>query len=89
MVPKVVFRSMTLEGYIKVIRRAYFENNGSLDVHQYLLEYYLELSEVEGYEWEVILKERIGVVFQENIFDEELSIYENMMFRGRLYSIKK
>ena len=38
---------------------------------------------------EVILKERIGVVFQENTFDEELSIYENMMLRGRLYGIKK
>ena len=38
---------------------------------------------------EVILKEKIGVVFQENTFDEELSIYENMMLRGRLYGIKK
>ena len=38
---------------------------------------------------EAILKERIGIVFQENTFDEELSIYENMMFRGRLYGIKK
>lgn len=38
---------------------------------------------------EVILKEKIGVVFQENAFDEELSIYENMMLRGRLYGIKK
>lgn len=38
---------------------------------------------------EVILKEKIGVVFQENTFDEELSIYENMMLRGRLYGITK
>ena len=38
---------------------------------------------------EVILKEKIGVVFQENTFDEELSIYENMILRGRLYGIKK
>ena len=38
---------------------------------------------------EHILKERIGVVFQENTFDEALSIYENMMIRGRLYHIKK
>ena len=28
-------------------------------------------------------------MFQENTFDEELSIYENMMIRGRLYHIKK
>lgn len=38
---------------------------------------------------EHILKERIGIVFQENTFDEELSIYENMMIRGSLYYIKK
>ena len=38
---------------------------------------------------EVIVKEKIGVVFQENTFDEELSIYENMMLQGRLYGIKK
>lgn len=38
---------------------------------------------------EHILKERIGIVFQENTFDEELSIYENMMIRGSLYHIKK
>lgn len=36
-----------------------------------------------------ILKEKIGVVFQENTFDEELTIYENMIIRGRLYNIKK
>lgn len=38
---------------------------------------------------ESISKKRIGVVFQENTFDEELSIYENMVVRGRLYHIKK
>lgn len=38
---------------------------------------------------EAILKHKIGVVFQENTFDEELSIYENMVVRGRLYHIRK
>ena len=36
-----------------------------------------------------ILKHKIGVVFQENTFDDELSIYENMMVRGSLYNEKK
>ena len=36
-----------------------------------------------------ILKNKIGVVFQENTFDDELTIYENMMIRGKLYNIKK
>lgn len=35
-----------------------------------------------------ISKQKIGVVFQENTFDEELSIYENLMIRGKLYNIK-
>ena len=36
-----------------------------------------------------ILKHKIGVVFQENTLDDELTIYENLMIRGRLYNIKK
>jgi len=35
-----------------------------------------------------VLKHKIGVVFQENTFDEELTIYENLMIRGLLYNIK-
>ena len=36
-----------------------------------------------------VLKEKVGVVFQENTFDDELTIYENLIIRGRLYHIKK
>lgn len=36
-----------------------------------------------------VLKEKIGIVFQENTLDEELTIYENLMIRGKLYNIKK
>lgn len=36
-----------------------------------------------------IQKHKIGVVFQENTFDDELTIYENMLIRGRLYNISK
>lgn len=36
-----------------------------------------------------ILKNKIGVVFQENTFDDELTVYENMLIRGNLYNIKK
>lgn len=34
-------------------------------------------------------KDKIGVVFQENAFDNELTIYENMIIRGKLYNLKK
>jgi len=36
-----------------------------------------------------VLKHKIGVVFQENTFDDELTIYENLMIRGMLYNINK
>lgn len=36
-----------------------------------------------------ILNHEVGIVFQENTFDEDLTIYENMMIRGRLYHIKR
>ena len=77
MVPKVVFRPMTLEENIKVIEWAYFENNGSLDVHQYLLEYYPELSEVEGYDRGVIL-EKIHEVVSRDYFQYEKKIYDEV-----------
>lgn len=34
-------------------------------------------------------KDKIGVVFQENTFDSELTTYENMIIRGKLYNLKK
>ncbi len=35
------------------------------------------------------LKGKIGIVFQENTFDDEFSIYENLMIRGKLYHYSK
>lgn len=34
-------------------------------------------------------KNKIGVVFQENTFDDEFTIYENLFIRGKMYNIKK
>lgn len=36
-----------------------------------------------------ILKDKIGVVFQENTLDDELTVYDNLMIRGSLYNINK
>ena len=36
-----------------------------------------------------VSKEKIGVVFQENTFDDELTVYENLLIRGCMYSIKR
>ena len=36
-----------------------------------------------------VLKSKIGVVFQENTLDDDITVYENLMIRGKLYNIKK
>ena len=36
-----------------------------------------------------VLKNKIGVVFQENTLDDDITVYENLMIRGKLYNIKK
>lgn len=36
-----------------------------------------------------VLTEKIGFVFQENTLDEELTVYENLIIRGKLYHISK
>ena len=47
-IPKIVFEPMSVEANIDLIKWAYFEDNGSLDVHKYTLEYYHELSEIDS-----------------------------------------
>ena len=47
-IPKIVFEPMSVEANIDLIKWAYFEDNGSLDVHKYTLEYYPELSEIDS-----------------------------------------
>jgi len=43
-IPKIIFREMTLEENIDTIKWAYYENNGSLSVHDFTIEYFPELS---------------------------------------------
>lgn len=43
-IPKLKFRVMSLEENIEIIKWAFFEDNGSLDVHKYTIEYFSELS---------------------------------------------
>lgn len=47
-IPKIVFEPMSVEANIDLIKWAYFEDNGSLDVHKYTLEYFPELSEIDS-----------------------------------------
>ena len=54
--PKIKFREMTLEENIEVIKWAYFEDNGALSVHDFTIQYFpglanlnLNLSDEEVY----------------------------------------
>ena len=46
-VPKIIFRKMTLEENINVIKWAYFEDNELLSVHDYTIKYFEELKDVD------------------------------------------
>lgn len=42
-IPKIIFREMTLEENIETIKWAYYEDNGSLSVHDFTIGYFPEL----------------------------------------------
>ena len=45
--PKIIFRKMTLEENIDVIKWAYFEDNGALSVHDFTIQYFPELANID------------------------------------------
>ena len=46
-IPKIVFRKMTLEENIEIIKWAYFEDNGLLSVHDYTIKCFPELADLD------------------------------------------
>lgn len=46
-IPKIIFSRMTLEENIDIIKWAFYEDNGSMDVHKYVIEYFPELASVD------------------------------------------
>ncbi len=46
-IPKLKFRSMTLEENIDTIKWSFFEENGSINVHKYVIEYFPELASLD------------------------------------------
>ena len=46
--PKIIFREMTLEENIEVIKWAYFEDNGALSVHDFTVKYFPELANLDS-----------------------------------------
>ena len=46
MIPKVIFKEMSIKENIDIIKWAYFENDDTLDVNSYTLEYFPELKDI-------------------------------------------
>ena len=46
-VPKIDFKLMTLEENIEIIKWAYYEDNGVLSVHDYTIQYFSELANID------------------------------------------
>lgn len=44
--PKIIFRKMTLDENIDLVKWAYFEDNGSCDIHEFVLEYFPDLRDL-------------------------------------------
>ena len=64
--PKIVFREMTLKENIDTIKWAYYENNGSLSVHDFTVGYFPELAVFdENTPKEVVFKKIEEVVTKE------------------------
>lgn len=47
-IPKLIFKPMSLEENIQTIKWAYFEDNDLLSVHDYTIQYFTELSNIEN-----------------------------------------
>ena len=45
--PKIIFKEMTLKENIDVIKWAFFENNGALSVHDFIIKYFPQLANLD------------------------------------------
>lgn len=68
-IPKIIFREMTLQENIDTIKWAYYENNGSLSVHDFTVGYFPELATFdENTPQEIVYKKIEEVVTKEYNF---------------------
>ncbi len=47
-IPTIKFREMTLKENIDVVKWAYFEDNGALSVHDFTIQYFPELANLDS-----------------------------------------
>lgn len=82
--PTIVFRKMTLEENINLIKWAYFDDNGSCDIHEFVLQYFPKLRELSKNATEDEVHKKIEeIVSQDYVehskhMDEEVERYNEL-----------
>ena len=70
--PKIIFKEMSLQENIEIIKWAYFENNGLLDVHYFTIKYFPQLDSLDS----KMTKDEIYNVIEE-VVTSDYSKYKN------------
>ncbi len=80
MIPKVIFKEMGIEENIEIIKWAYFEDNDTLDVNSYTLEYFPELKDISKDEIYKKIEEVVIKKYQEykDIIQKEVKRYNSI-----------
>lgn len=81
-VPKIVFKEMSLDENIEIIKWAYFENNGLLTVHDYTIQYFPELANLK----EDLKKDEIFKIIEEVVKKDYLKYKERIKEETKRYN---
>ena len=87
MIPKVIFKEMSRKENIEVIKWAYFENNGPLDVNYYTLKCFPELKEINKNASKEEIYQRIEEVVTKTYKESNLKIKEEIKRYDTIWSI--
>lgn len=82
-VPKIKFQEMTLEENIDIIKWAYFEGNDVLEVHNYTIQYFPQLANLDA----KLSREKICKIIEEVVTNEYGKFIEKIKQEVERYSI--
>ncbi len=80
--PKIVFKPISLEDNIELVKWAYYENNGSISIHDYLLNYFPKLKMINA----SYSKEKINLFIEETVKEDYYLYYERIISETERYN---
>lgn len=81
-IPKIKFRKMSLKENIDLVKWAYFEDSGSLDVHTYTIQYFPELADISN----ELPKENIYKIIEEVVTKKYEKYNKRMLEEAERYN---